>query len=349
MKRSLILMFLLFAVACKNTNETSNAQKKMPFENNAYLSLPHAKDQSVLRRKLLNLRLTKMLNQKDEVKLASGDEFQFLNDQHSFNENEKIEYEKYKATCAEIIVSFKDHLEFYFVPTGINRDNALLQLDLKTEKGSKLFWVTETPAVLTKGQSYYLMSASDDEIRENDVNFYQQKIENQGIGQSLKFTNNQKITMDFKIDYLVKQTSIGTRSGGGMTRCSRDMNEAGLCGACQYKIEALTGALVAKQWQKSDFGLAFNLNGLEYPLEKFDSTISEDGHLIVEMDLRKVTDSQEVSLEVLPLRIQKIITTFKGFDFEPTCRNRDVSLEQDLTPVIHSNLMMQVKGRVLNF
>lgn len=349
MKRSLILLSLLLTVACKNTNSTMGA-KKMPFEHEAFLTIPHAEDHSILRRKLLNMGLTKKLNIASESKLADGDEFLFTDDPFIFGDNELIEYKKYKASCAEIIVSFRDHLDIYFVPTGITKNNALSQLNLQGESGNKFFWVTETPTILSKGQTYYVMNTSDEEIKINDVNFHHENIQlNQNNVQSLTFTNNQKIIIDIKVDYLMKETAITSRSGNAITRCTRDMNEAGLCGGCDYKIEDVTGRLVKKNWSKSDLGLVFKLNDQDFPLEKFDSTVSEDGHLIVTVDLRKITDSVFIKFQVLPWDIKKTVRTVKGFDFSPSCRSHEVSLEQDLTPVIQSSGTIDIKGRVLYF
>ncbi len=348
MKHFLILLCLLSAVACNNSNVTTK-NPKIPFQNNSYLHLPHSKDQSVLRRKLLNVSLTKTLNQKMEVEIDSGDEFKFLNEEHLLGGNEKVDYENYKSTCAEIIVSFNDHLEFFFVPTGIKREDALSQLGVQPESGETLFWAMETPSVLTKGHIYYLVSASTSDIKNNDVNFYQQKLAYKELNsQSFQFKNNQKITLDFKINYYLKQTAVVTRAGAARTtRCTRDMSEAGLCGGCDYKIEVATGGKIQKQWQKQDFRMTLKLNGVEYSLDNLDSMITSEGNLEITLDLRQMNLSEDVTLEILPFSVQKVTRSFSGFDFAPTCRVTNVVEAQDLTPEIHADLSVEVMGRVL--
>lgn len=348
MKHSLILLCLLCVIACKNINQASK-DPKMTFQNTAYLHLPHPDNQSVLRRKLLNLSLTKKLNQKDEVKIETGDEFKFLNDQHILGENEKVDYENYKSTCALVLVSFKDHLEFFFVPTGISRDTALSQLGIVAESGEKLFWAVETPSNLTKGHTYYLLSASTSEIKNNDVNFYDQSENLKDFkGSTFKFKNNQKITLDFKIDYFTKQTTVVAKDGNTRRfNCTRDMREAGGCDGCEFKIETVTGALIKTEWKNNDFKMFFKLNGVEYSMTNLDSTIP-NGHLQVVLDLKQMNLAEDVSLEISPVNAQQKTGTFRGFDYTGNCASTNDVAVQDLTPVIHADLNVDVKGRALS-
>ena len=86
MKIFFLMTLLSIQVGCNNLNSTSSAlsERNLPFDNTIYLTIPHQADQSILRRKLLNIELTNQLNDSEELdeksQVNKGDEFLFVDD-----------------------------------------------------------------------------------------------------------------------------------------------------------------------------------------------------------------------------------------------------------------------------
>jgi hypothetical protein len=342
MKRLLFCLTLLNFISCKKENVTLG-EKRMPFDHKSYLYISHEEDQSLLRQKLLNIALTERLKKEDESKIEAGDEFKMLDNSYSLAGNDKAEYQKMQGESAEIIISYKDHLEFYFVPMGIKKENALKQLGLEKEVGNSLFWVKESPATLEKKHTYYLVEASNDEIKNNDVNFYEQTINSDQLTKSsMTFKSHQIVLLDFEINYLTKETAITVKKGPTRS-CKR--TEGNEC-ECFYKIENLTDGLIKTSWKKDDLGLFLKLNNQDYSLNSFDS-LSGDGHLKLKINMNNY-GGNDVAMTVLPWRISSKIKAVAPFDKDSSCgilSNETL----DLTPIIRSNLKLTVKGRSLNF
>jgi hypothetical protein len=350
MKRGFYLLLLFGTIACKNTNSTSAAGSslKMHYENSAYLYLPHAVDASILRSKLLNLALTKKLNLPHEVEIAADDELRFKKENYKMAENDLELFKKYKASCAEIIASFSDHLEIYFVPAGIVRDDAFSQLNIKQEEGKSLSWVMDSPAVLVKGQTYFLLSADLNEMKKNDIHFYKQKNIIKGFTQkTFNLKSNQQLILDFKIDYFNKQM-ISALKSGQTRKCTRDMMEAGSCDPCDYRIDVVSGELEKKEWQKSDLHFSIKINDKELNWDKFDLSVI-DGHLKMKMDLEDYSSSDAVVLEISPFVIPQDVKNFKAYQISSSCQNKSMSIDQDVTPIIQTDLTMEIRGRELDF
>ena len=124
MRNYLILALLFISSACHNQNSTSKdpSVRKMPFEASVFLSIPHEAEQSFLRRKLLNTVLNEDLQKNDssvenrhEV-IGNEDQFKFVKGNYKFSFGELSEYKNAKGNSAEVIVSYRDHLDIFFVP-----------------------------------------------------------------------------------------------------------------------------------------------------------------------------------------------------------------------------------------
>ena len=347
MKHYFLFLFILFAFACKKTN-TTIGPNKMPFEHSSFLYLAHGTDQSILRRKLLHLNLAKILKENTDVKIASGDEFNIINEPYLFDQNDKKIYENYQQTCAEIIVSFKNHQEIYFVPTGIAKDNAMAQLDLKAELGNNLLWGKDPGAFLTKGNIYYLVSSNITEMKNNDSNFYKTQFFLKDFKEeSFKFKKNQKIILDFKLDYFLRQTEIVNRTNANVQKCTKDMNEAGVCGGCDYKIEVLNTNLVKTPWRQADFNLTVKINNKIYHHNLFETSIDNE-HLVVVIDLKSMDVNENIELQILPFSVSNVSKVVFGYDYSSQCIGRANSSELDLTPILRSDLSLTILGRNLN-
>jgi hypothetical protein len=360
MKHSLFftLLFtqLFLSVACKNTNTTSTDPyaRNLPFNNAIYLSIPHQDDQSILRRKLLNLSLNDQLKNIDEVdesaKIKNGDEFKFANNSFKSSVLNLAEYEKFKSNAAEVIVSYNNRLEIYFVPTGIERKKALAQLGVTAGPEAKLSWVGETDTFLVKDKVYFLLSASKINLLENDAYFSQQKI---SLGdyfneKMFTFSNNQILELEVNVDYSQKETEFAVLRGQKI-KCTRDMQEAGVCDPCNYKLETPTGRLVKKDLESSELvDLDIIINGKIYPLKELSPVKTPNGNFKVILNLKKLIKTERASVQIFQNTQYPVLKQVQAVEVAPTCESKNISNTIDITPTVKMNLELNVKGRILS-
>lgn len=348
MKHSLLLISILFAtVACKNTNSTSTeiADRKLPFNTEAFLRLENIEIKSNMRQKFLNSTLSKKLKSDFEIK-----EFERLTEEELLEASSlnPLEYYRLKENSAEIVISFSDRIEVYFVPTGISKEKVLLQLGIVPDEGSDFFWIETPDAYLMNKKTYYLTSTTIKELKENDINF-NQNIENLGEDFNEKyfsFSNSQIIKLKIKTDYRVKETTNVALVGANQSGYVRCDLESGNCKPCRYKIEAVTGNYIKRDLTTAGIvDLDIIINGKNYPMAELNPTRDGNGDFIVILDLKKITDSSLVSIEFHKNIQYPVTKTANGFDYSWSCINKNVSTNIDITPSLKINLEMNVLGR----
>lgn len=396
MKIYLLLTLLILSVACKKTNlasvipadnkvapssppATPNATPpvvtpvpipapipappstpsvpRLIFDNSAYLIIPHQEDQSILRRKLLNLALTEQLKKTGTVseaevalQIKSGDEFNFTNDLFKSSSFNLENYKKLKANGAQVIVSYKDRLEIFFAPAGIERDIVFAQLGVVSEPEAKFSWVGTPDKILDKNKIYYLLNATKVNLKENDVYFNQDKISlganfNEKI---LSFFGNQILEISLNVDYSIKETALARMTGSPIS-CKRDQQEAGSCPECSYDMEALTGRYINKALDGSEFiDVDIIVNGTKYRLTELNPSNESNGKFKVVLNLKKLIKTDIAIIQIHQNPPRQVLKTVEATT-PVTCRTRYLSNVIDVTPSIKINLELNVKGRALNF
>jgi hypothetical protein len=362
MRAYLLLSALLLSTACHHSNTTSTdpSVRKMPFDNTAFLSIPHSEEQSILRRKLLNEALTDELKKANKselsqvVKIDDGDQFKFVNDSYKLSKITLEEYKRMKANAAEVIVSYNDRLEIYFVPTGIRRDKAFDQLGLLTDIDSNSYWVETPDAYLFKNKTYYLVNASRKEMKENDVyfNHSESAIGSDFNDKILSYDRNQIIELKINADYFVKETSYVEmkRTGPAPSRRSCDW-EAGTCGSqvCTFKMEAPTGGLLRSKLTNSELvDLDIVINGRSYPLIELKPKIDQEGNFLVMLDLKKMVNTDMASIEFRQNPQYPVAKNVSGVEYSGSCNNGNDNRVIDITPLLKINLDAMVLGRKLS-
>ncbi len=350
MKAFLLIMASAFALlSCKGAdNKTAPVQFVSAYEKKPFLVIGHNEDSSVLRTKLLHLKFYTLMNVAPEFKIKSDDQFKLGKETFERSAGEQIEYEKLQQNSAEVVVSYSDREEIYFVPTGILRDQAFGDLGLKPESEKNLEWAPGTPSVLSQKSIYYLLSSSREELIENDRKLFFSKTDPSSETQkSFSFSPNQKVVIHFTLEYFLKETTVELISGGPPGVCKSDMREAGFCEPCKAKIEKTTGRLSKVQGALHDLGLVLLLNGKEISLAELSPVFSEEGKSIeVELDIRKVATDKVVTLQLVSPRIVSQVKTVSSFGFEGHCRSRSVqSAVLDLTPEVKMTYQLNIFGK----
>ena len=360
MKHFLFLPLIIFSVACNNNSTSTNSSvRQLPFDNSAFLSISHQEDQSILRRKLQNFSLNAQIKKSVEdhteldpdTEIKNADEFKFTDDSFKESSVNLAEYKKMKANAAEVIVSYKDHLEIYFVPTGIARDKAFSELRVVTEPEANFYWVNSTDNLLVKNKTYYLLNATKDNLKDNDIYFNQQKL---ALGADfndkiLSFSSNQILELEINIDYSLKETGLSLRGGQAYT-CNHNLQEAGGCGSCEFKIEALNGNLIKQQLENTDLvDLELIINGKKYHLNELGPEKMLNGNFKVFLNLKKLIKEDTAIVQIYKSAEKQILKTVQAVEMGFQCMHKNVSDTIDITPLVKLNLEMTVKGRVLNF
>jgi len=349
MKFLIVCSLLTFTLACKKENLTSN-NGLMPFMSKSYLNLPHKEDQSILRRKLLHLRLGQVLHDDSSEEIDASDVFEILGSHFRMSKKKQEEYNQLKASCAELIISFIDHLEIYFVPTGIDREIALKQIGITLPTGANISWNEGTPLKLLKGNIYYLLSSTDNEMKNNDIYFHSEKNNLGEKYQDIEFTFSlsQQVILDFDTQYLENQVGVANREGAKI-KCTKDILEAGLCNPCSYKIQTVTGGLIERAFKLEEINLSIMIDGKEFSLQELDASIDSKNHILVVLNFKKLTKNNLVKVTILNSAIKPISRQVEGFDFSDSCYGRNAKSTLDLTPVINKSLEMEIQGRVFEF
>ncbi|RPJ74067.1 MAG: hypothetical protein EHM20_11225 [Alphaproteobacteria bacterium] len=348
MKHSLLLFSLLFAtMACKNINSTSTemADRKLPFNSKAFLRLENIEIKSNMRQQFLNTTLAKKLKSNFEIK-----EFEKLTEEELLESSSlnPLDYYRLKENSAEVVISFSDRIEIYFVPTGISNEKVLSQLGIVPDEGSEFFWLEAPDAYLINKKTYYLTSTTIKELKENDV-YFNQNVENLGSDFNEKyfsFSNSQIVKLKIKSDYRVKETAHVILAGRNASSYKRCDWEAGECKACKYQIEAATGNYIKRDLETAaSLDLDVIINGKNYPLVELKPTRDASGDFVVELDLKKMADSKLVSIEFhknIQYPITKIVS---GFGYTMSCMDKSLSSNIDITPSLKIDLEMSVFGR----
>ena len=357
MKFLLPFLVLFLNIACHEINSTSNSitARNLPFNNSVYLSIPHVEESSILRRKLLNSELDNQLDifneNTDNTEIDTSVKFQFVDKNLKFSSLDNEEYNYNKVNAAEVIVSYKDHLDFYFVPNGIDRFKALAQLGLKPKVGSSFFWSKNADTYLVKNKTYYLVEASKEEIKNNDIyfNYLTQKIGSEFNEKIFTFSKNQKISLKIKGDVFEKEKIVRqfNRSGLGSRNCDQ---EAGTCGRCTYKMEMPSGEFVKKSSSMKELSdLVVKINGEEHLLEEFNPIQNSEGEFLITLDLKKYTQEkeEEVIIEFQQKTHIPVIKQVTGVDYTPSCFEFKDKRSFDFTPKINIDLTAEVFGRNL--
>ena len=357
MKFFLFFLLIVLNVSCKKTiSPGKDGQvRNFPFDNSIYLNIPHAEDQSILRRKLLNLNLSNQLKNNDiaiDSEINYGDEFVFLDDLNKASTIDQRDYKNIRSNSAEIIVSYKDHLEIYFVPTGITSSDAIAQLKIVPDPEASFSWVNLPGKYLYKNKIYYLLSATKVDYRDNDVHFYQQKI---SLGDNLNdkiftFSANQILELEIKIDYSLKETGIVEVNGENRMCPAKIAIDGGGCGSCVYKIEVASGRFLKQSVDNIDFvNFDIVVNEKKYHLNEFKPEKMENGNFKFTIELKKLVKSEFGKVQFFQNPQQTVTKSVNGFEFTYQCRYKSVSNAIDVTPSMKINLEMNTLGRTLNY
>jgi len=348
MKIILLVLTVLTLASCKGAkNQTSDVQVVSSYGQKAFLVIPHNDDSSILREKLLQLKLNQQLKINSDIKPEPLDEFKMSSEKFETNRSEQIEFEKLLSSSAEVVVSYSDRTEVFFVPTGILKDQALMDLKLKAEEGRVLDWAPGTPGVLSKGVAYYILSSSKEDMLANDRLLSVEKMQpSTDTSKSFQFVPSQKISIKYSFDYFIKETSVVALTSKIRVTCKSDMREAGLCDPCSAQIEKTTGRLNQSPWSLQNFGLALLINGKEYALSEFSPVMSETKDSVtITIDLSKLKIAQDIEVKILEPRVAPQSRVAAAFNYEGNCPVAFSSAVLDLTPVAKMTYQMNVYGR----
>ena len=346
MKLTLLFLIMFAIVACKQNNQTAG-NTHYALESHPYFSIPVQEEQSILRRQLLNNTLTHLI----ENKAATSEKFKevdLFNDYH-LTKSELEAYENSKENNAELIVSFSNHNDVYFIPQGISRESLISLLGITPENHGKLYWVESSDSLLIKNKTYYLVSTTLSEMKYNDVYFNSRNIMSKDNFEEkqINLKRHQNIILTFHADQFERLTSTMTR-GGTSLKCTKDLQEAGLCGNCSYQIEFSNDQfnLVASD-SDDDAEIEVEIDNKKISSDQLIKKELGKGDFSLEIHLKDFTNNENVDLKIKTIPFQKIYKEVGGFSYSDSCQSKSVTAQIDVTPKRIVNLQMVIKGREL--
>ncbi len=354
MKWLLVCLTTFELLGCDPQNQTKG-NKKIIFDSQPHLVIHHEKDQSLLRRKLLNLVLRKHFNDKsylrEEEKIKNGDEFKLVAADFSMSAKEMQQYRVMRNKCAEIIVSFMDRIEIYFVPENISRESAVEQINIFPDSEAQFTWVNNENTLLKRSEVSFLASSTNQEVLENDSHFFKEEISlgEKFLDKKITISSLQKIKMVIESTLFDKEAVV-VHEVGKRLKCTKDMQEADLCEPCDYKIKRPSGKEIA-HFPKSIQDLHLNLliNGKEVMLQNFVNQELDNGKWIFFLDFSLIArDHDEISLQWKSVAFAPQVEMVTPFDYGPNCRQEKFNAVLDLTGRIVSKMTLEISGRNLH-
>ncbi len=346
-------IFIIFYLSCQKENSTSRelSDRNFNFNNNIYHSISYKDGESLIRRKILHALLEENLKiKKEKIKeqiMSSEDASRLEKDVVSEIES-RIEYLKLKDNSAAVYVSYPNHLDLYFVPVGISRDKIISQLAIIPAGGAYFSWIDSRENYLEKGQSYYLISASNQELKENDVYFNHEKINigNSFNEKSFVFGRNQVIYLKVIAEYFEREFVLNVFQGEKII-CAKEDIDSGICnGPCEYKRKSPTGNFIKKQYEENSLTeLTVLINGNAFSLLDFKLLRDKEGEVNVEIDFKKIVPRGPVLVEFRLSESDPIFEDTFGFDFSKSCANNIEKKELNVSPKLNIHLEILVKGR----
>lgn len=344
MKYLFFTFVIVLSCSCKKSN-LQNVQAES-LKTDAFLTIPHEMDQSILRRKLMNIELGKLKEGDVLSEIQAGDEFIFKNDDYKIDDKNKADLESLKEKKAELIVSFKDHLDIYFLPAGVSKENALKQIDIQNNYKFNAYWNNKKEESLSQGRVYYLLFANKFELFENDIYFHSMEMDlgENYTNQEFNFYNNQELVLLFDVKLLQGETAITSVAGATDSTCTDYIRSINLCTPCFYNIEKMTGKMFQKNFKLTDLNFTFLINNKLYELSDFDTTIEEGGRVKASISLSKITKDNKVKLIIYPPKANLDLKEVYGYDYSSKCVDTNIKNILNITPVIKSSLVITVKG-----
>lgn len=313
-----------------------------------FLSLEHGKGKSLLRQKLLNMKLREMLKDTSRFEpnemIENGDEFFIDGVTKKLTAVQLVQYKKLRSHCAGIIVSYLERQEIYFVTPGVDTTVILKSLNLIKENNNH-FTIFQHGDRTVKGEMIYVLNAGTEELKINDRLFHwsEWKLEDPLDGEKFMIHSNQKLTFKIQAKHLRDQivTSIMTAP---KSKCTPEKMEAEACQPCQYQMEIPSGNKIEYPIKNlSDVHLDFFINGKSY-LEKdlvVDKSIK--GEWSIEIDPIKLKAVEDVVLvEIKHTNELNAIKHVRGFNYTASCLDarveRDIRFKEEFPVVLQASL-----------
>jgi hypothetical protein len=345
MRIALIILSIL-AMSCKKENVIDNPTPSLrAFSRNA-LTIKHDENASLMRNKILNSFV--------EEKFPSNNVANAINVHDELLDADMIQrdlsdYIEYEKNMSKLVVSFSDHLEIYFLPTGFPIDKATSILNLKTESGRVFRWIKHSAVKANPGGKFFLASVNLEDIVKNDQNFYQ---ENKGANKNVRQLSYNvvpgtalEVTGEFDL-YRQKETVVEVLGTNTYCRYAHGLGGDPGCGQCKYKMES-----VSNEYEKmpspsiTEIGLKIKLNEGDYSIDELKPELSERHFkFVINGEDRNVNFALSAGRDY-----SDDTKTVAGFDYNISCSEKNAQTTNRIKKKLEVSFQMRVLGRGTEF
>jgi hypothetical protein len=349
MKYLMFTFLIVCSIACKKINQTSGPLN-VPVDGKSYLTVPIKDGSFSFRYKLLNLALREILQDQSELteieKINSGEELGEL----KLSKKEMEDYKRIRSSRAEIVVSFSDHVDIYFAPDGLAKEEAIEKLAILSENNSRLFWAQNSDSKLEKGRVYYVVNSTISEIQANDFRFHNstENVDEIKNNLTMNFSRFQKVKFLLNVNLFQKDLET-VKITGPKKHCTTELNESQLCEPCSFKMLRPTGKEISRVDNNLE-SIMLKINENIISLKDLGAVQLKNNLWELKLDFEKIlssTQDHRVKLEWLLKSESPNIIQLRGYDYSENCQIRDHAEVIDLTPRRIVGVNIYVAGRDL--
>jgi hypothetical protein len=304
--KKILFLSLVLLTACKSNNQISRSELKSTqkiqeesksLELLSFKTFSHGKIESKLRMKLLNLITNKKINNQNEYRLSQIEEKEelFSEGKMSLSENELSLYRQNTISKSELIVSYVDHTDIFFIEKDLDINKILETIDVKNIHEKKEY--LNEDKITAPGQKLYVVVYSQFNILKNDQEFFKKTGEVINVSNSIHFNlhRSQKIQIAIKnVMYLQGLKSIEEN----ISSCSFERKVPSP--EFHHYIDSSNEVI----------GVRVILNNQTLSIKDF--IVHKEKELtVLSLELSKFTDDESVSLEIIK-RVEPSLT-FESF------------------------------------
>lgn len=340
--RFLLLSFLILSASCgKKENSVLAVKSTSSVTQKSFITISHPEGDSRFREKLLNAVVEEKFPSADnKYALAFREELENA----QLNDSEFNLYKENENSMAKVVVTYTDRTEIYFLPEGIALDKIAARLDIKPEHLPKFRILKHSYTITGKGQVYYLVDASYEELMLNDQSFFETEInfKNQFTAKTISLEPGTRAEVFVNYQAYLEQMGQVTRQGRS-GRMTRDMIEAGV-DACTYKTYVPTGTFEKfSDFSLVDLGFALKINGKTLSLNEMKNQKLKEGFLKVNVAATDMIKNGK--LEAVVTNSTAIQKEVNGFGYEGYCASMSDRSTISLTSRVDFQVMVKIYGR----
>lgn len=346
----LIILVTLVMTSCKGPNKTnalSEAGFNASLDQRAYLTIEDRDAVDFFRGKLLNQFVEDKFPSKGQgYEIKNYDELVNYN----IGQEQLIAYAEMEKKNAKIIVSYTDHTEVYFLPENVPLTMIPSKLSLKAGLDRRFKWINTNITKTYNGSKLYLVSLNIDDIIKNDQKFFEETFDykSQFANQKMRLSSGKMLELNLNYNVYAQNEEAVSFKGTGVS-CTKDLTEAGMCGACHFtrNVPASSYSKV-ENFPISELGIALKVGEKLISLSDVKTKFIPGG-LKVNLDSTDFDEDRAVDLEIVTNALRSESKYTQGYNYTGFCKSTSNGGEISLGRKLESTASIKILGRGREF